>query len=99
MNQVFKLAAAPASALLALAFLSMSTPASAGEFCHTDTSGMRGCGYVSMEQCEAAASGKGGAGCFRDPYLPEANNKPTNALAYQPKGRNARPAKKPVDVQ
>jgi hypothetical protein len=45
---------------------------------------MRGCGYASMEQCEAASSGKGGGGCYRDPFLAEASN-PKNALAYQPK--------------
>jgi hypothetical protein len=45
MKQVLKLAAAPASAMLGLALLSLSavsTPAAAGEFCRTDTSGMRG---------------------------------------------------------
>jgi hypothetical protein len=42
---------------------------------------------------------QGGAGCYRDPYLPEVN-KPTNALAYQPKAKNAaHHAKKPLDVQ
>jgi Protein of unknown function (DUF3551) len=100
MKQVLKLAAAPASALLALALLSVSavsTPASAGEFCRTDTSGMRGCGFDSMAQCEAASSGKGGAGCYRDPFLPEAA-KPTNALAYQPKKNTVHP-RKPAIVQ
>ena len=97
MKQVLKLAAAPASALLAMAFLSMATPASAGEFCRTDTSGMRGCGYETLAQCEASSSGKGGAGCYRDPYLPEA--KATNALAYQPKGKKAHQAKKPADAE
>ena len=97
MKQVLKLAAAPASALLALAFFSMSTPASAGEYCHTDTSGMRGCGYETMAQCEASASGKGGSGCFRDPFLTEASN-PKNALAYHPKTKNtAHP--KPANAQ
>jgi hypothetical protein len=94
MKQVFKFAAAPASALLAVAFLSMSTPASAGEYCHSDTSGMRGCGFDSLAQCEASAAGKGGNGCYRDPFLPQ----PSNALAYQPKSksrsavRHAKPA-------
>jgi hypothetical protein len=99
MKQVLKLAAAPASGLLALALLSLSavsTPAAAGEFCRTDTSGMRGCGFDTMAQCEASSSGKGGAGCYRDPYLPEA--KATNALAYQPK-KNAAHPKKPAVVQ
>lgn len=98
MKQVFKLAAAPASALLALAFLSMSTPASAGEYCRTDTSGMRGCGFDTIAQCEATASGKGGGGCYRDPFLPEAGN-PKNALAYQPKSKSAVHHAKPVNAQ
>jgi hypothetical protein len=98
MKNVLRIAAGPASALLAVAFLSMSTPASAGEYCHTDTSGMRGCGYATMEQCEAAASGKGGAGCYRDPFLAEASN-PKNALAYQPTSKRAVHHAKPVNAQ
>jgi hypothetical protein len=98
MKQVFKLAAVPASALLALAFLSMSTPASAGEYCRTDTSGMRGCGFDSLAQCEASAAGKGGSGCYRDPFLAEASN-PKNALAYQPKSKGAVKHAKPANAQ
>ncbi len=96
MKNVLRMAAGPASALLAVAFLSMSTPASAGDYCHTDTSGMRGCGYTTMEQCEAAAAGKGGNGCFRDPFLAEASN-PKNALAQARKG--AVHHAKPVNAQ
>jgi hypothetical protein len=98
MKNVLRMAAGPASALLAVAFLSMSTPASAGDYCRTDTSGMRGCGYTTMEQCEAAASGKGGNGCYRDPFLPEASN-PKNALAYQPKSKSAVHHAKPINAQ
>jgi hypothetical protein len=97
MKNVLRMAAGPASALMAVAFLSMSTPASAGDYCHTDTSGMRGCGYTTMEQCEASASGKGGAGCYRDPFLPEASN-PKNALA-QVKPKSAVHHAKPVNAQ
>jgi hypothetical protein len=80
MKQFIKLAAAPATALFAMAFVAMATPASAGEFCRQDTSGMLACGFSSMEQCQASSSGRGG-GCSRDPFLPN----PSNALAYQPK--------------
>jgi Protein of unknown function (DUF3551) len=68
-----------------LAFMAMAAPtAQAGEFCMTDSSGMRGCGFATMEQCHASASGKNGT-CDRDPFF---NNVSTsNALAYQPKGR------------
>ena len=97
MKNVLRMAAGPAS-LLAAAFLSMSTPASAGDYCHTDTSGMRGCGYTTMEQCEAAASGKGGNGCYRDPFLTEASN-PKNALAYQAKPKSAVHHAKPANAQ
>jgi hypothetical protein len=85
MRQVWNLAA-PATALMALAFVAMSTPASAGDYCTTNTSGMRGCGFDSMAQCEAMTSGRGGSGCYRDPFLAEAG-KPSDALAYQPKDK------------
>jgi hypothetical protein len=93
MKQFLKLTAAPATALLAMAFVAMATPASAGEFCRQDTSGMLGCGFSSMEQCQASSSGRGG-GCFRDPFLPN----PSNALAYQPK-QSGKAARKPVKTQ
>jgi len=67
-----------------LAFMAMAAPAAhAGEFCMTDSSGMRGCGYATLEQCKASASGKNGS-CDRDPFFNSAGT--SNALAYQPKG-------------
>ena len=54
--------------------------AKAGEFCATDSSGMRGCGYVSLAQCQATQAGKNGT-CDRDPFYKD----PKQALAYQPK--------------
>jgi hypothetical protein len=99
MKKLLITTAAPATAMFALAFLTMATPASAAEFCRQDaTSGMRGCGYVSLEQCRAASSGIGGT-CYRDPYL--ADNSSANAYApknVHPKGA-AHPVKKPVDNQ
>jgi hypothetical protein len=97
MKQFLKLAAAPATAMFAMAFMTMATPASAGDYCVTNTSGMRGCGYATMEQCQAAVAGAFG-NCYRDPFLPAAGNSasngnPTNnALAYQPKHAGARNA-------
>ena len=54
MKQLFKMSAAPAAALFAFAFVAMTTPAAASPngYCRQDvTSGMRTCGFASMEQC------------------------------------------------
>jgi hypothetical protein len=94
MKQLLKLTIAPASALFALALVAMATPASAGpnEYCRQDiTSGMRSCGFSSLEQCQAMSAGRGGD-CYRDPFL--ANT--SNALAYQPKSSPAKSVRKPV---
>jgi hypothetical protein len=84
MKDFYRLTAAPAAGLLALALASITTPAAAAkyEYCRTDTSNMRSCGYETMEQCQAAASGRGGS-CARDHLLPP--NDASNAFAYQPK--------------
>jgi hypothetical protein len=67
------------AALCTLAFVSFAAPAaSAGEFCSTDSSGMRGCGYATLEQCQASMSGQMGT-CARDPYYKD----PKEALALQ----------------
>jgi Protein of unknown function (DUF3551) len=81
----------PAAAFVAAVILGAATTgsASAGEFCRRDVTGfMTGCGYSTMEQCQAASSGIGGD-CFRDPNLPattasSAKGTPRNAYAYQP---------------
>jgi hypothetical protein len=87
-----------AMSALALAFVAMTTPASAGEYCRTDSSNMRSCGFDTLEQCQATSAGRGGP-CERDPFL--AN--PSNALAYAPKPLHAKAAghagKKPVENQ
>ena len=57
-----------------------SPAAQASEYCNTNSSGMRGCGYSSLEQCQAAMSGQMGT-CSRDPYYKD----PKQALAYQSK--------------
>jgi uncharacterized protein DUF3551 len=76
MTSISKLMTASAFALCTAAFVSLSAPvAQAGEYCSTNTSGMRGCGFSSLEQCKAAMSGLMGT-CARDPYYKD----PTLAL-------------------
>jgi hypothetical protein len=71
--------------IAALAFGVIVTPqASAGEFCRRDVTGhMTGCGFDSIAQCQATASGIGGD-CFRDPSKSDGGNA-GNAFAYQPR--------------
>jgi Protein of unknown function (DUF3551) len=90
MKQLLKMSAAPATALFAMAFVAMATPAAAGEYCRQDvTSAMRSCSFDTLEQCQAMSSGRGGS-CYRDPFLADTSN----ALAYQPKHLRS---KKPVE--
>jgi hypothetical protein len=102
MKEFLKATAAPAAALFAtLAFGAMTAPdASAAEFCRQDVTGhMSGCGFTSMEQCQAASAGIGGD-CFRDPYLNDSKN--ANAYAYHPESpgskRGSHPAGKPANT-
>ena len=95
MKQLLKMTAAPAAALAAMAFVAMTAPAAAAspnsaspknasqvDYCRTDvTAGTRGCGYASLEQCQAMSSGRGGS-CSPNPFP---DNASSNALAYQPK--------------
>jgi hypothetical protein len=85
MKQLLKMTAAPAAAMFTMGFVAMATPAAAAspvDYCRHDvTSGMRGCGYSSLEQCQAMSSGRGGS-CYENPF-PENGSK--GAYAYQPK--------------
>ena len=84
MQQLFKLSAAPMAGLCAMALVAIATPASAADYCRQDAiSGMRSCGYATLEQCQAMSSGIGGT-CFRDPFLPQGDA--SNAYAYAPHG-------------
>ena len=86
MKEFLKATTAPAAALLAaVTFAVMTAPASAAEFCRQDVTGhMTGCGFTSMEQCQAASAGIGGD-CFRDPNLKDSKNADSkNAYAYHP---------------
>ena len=83
---ISKVMTASAAALCMLAFVSFAAPsAQAGEFCSTDSSGMRGCGYETLAQCQASNAGKNGT-CSRDPFYKD----PKEALAQAPKGRAAK---------
>jgi len=78
---ISKLLTASAAALCTLAFVSFAAPsAQAGQFCSTDTSGMRGCGYETLAQCQATQAGKNGT-CAPDPF----SKNPNEALAFAPK--------------
>ena len=67
-----KWSVASTTALAAMASVSSTTPASAGEYCRRDvTSQVVSCSFDSLEQCEWTSSGRGGD-CFRDPSLPAA---------------------------
>ena len=99
MKPFLKMAAAPASAMLALAFVAITTPASAGEYCRTDVSShMLSCGFDTLEQCQMMSSGRGGS-CDRDPFL--AATTTSSAYAYQAKpSHSKRPvqaAKRPLE--
>ncbi len=95
MKQILKLSAAPAAVLGALGFFAMATPAAATDYCRTDvTGGTRGCGYTSLEQCQAMSSGRGGT-CDANPFPAGGNS---NAFAYQPKA-GSKVGAKPVRKQ
>jgi hypothetical protein len=97
MKPISKMITASAAALSTLAIVAMaSPPAQAGEFCATNTSGMRGCGYSTLEQCRASMSGIG-AVCGRDPFFDNASTAPAStAMAYQPKQGRSRSALRPA---
>jgi Protein of unknown function (DUF3551) len=88
MKQFLKIAAAPATALVAWAVIAVAAPTSAQayEYCRRDiTSYMVSCSFDTMEQCQAMASGRGGD-CFRDPFLPA-----SDTLAYAPRSHHVKP--------
>src|SRR5437660_6924426 len=94
MKPFLKAAIAPAAAFaVAITFGVLTAPeASAKEFCRRDVTGhMTGCGFDSMEQCQASSAGLGGD-CFRDPFLNDSksSNDARNSFAYQPKPSRSR---------
>jgi hypothetical protein len=99
MKQFLKMSAAPAATLFAFAFAAMTSPAAASQidYCRTDiTSGMRGCGYSSLEQCQTMSSGRGGS-CYENPF--PSSSSTNNAYAFQPKHPLSKTARKPAENQ
>jgi len=90
MTQLLKLSAAPITMLSALAFVTMATPASAGEYCRKDvTSAVVSCSFDTLAQCQDMSSGRGGD-CYRDPFLPEGAEIKDIVAGRTPIGRNLR---------
>jgi hypothetical protein len=71
---------AVAAAVRVLTLVAIPTAALAGEYCLTNTSGMRGCGFATVQQCLDSLSGTAGT-CARDPFHQDSKS----ALAYGPK--------------
>ena len=72
-----------AAALAGATLLSAAEPVAAREYeyCREDySSGMRQCGFATVEQCVAMISGRGGS-CVRNPRLSEAST----SYAHAPK--------------
>jgi Protein of unknown function (DUF3551) len=70
MSKILAFSAIAVTALVSVAILEAVQPAGAKdyEYCRQDySSGMRQCGFDTMEQCVAMISGRGG-GCMRDPF-------------------------------
>jgi hypothetical protein len=82
---------AVAAAVRALTLVAMPTTAVAGEYCLTNTSGMKGCGFATAQQCLDSLAGTSGS-CARDPFYQD----PNSALAYHPKRSNSH-SKKTVE--
>ena len=77
------LAAIAVATLAGSAFLGTAEPAAAKEYeyCRLDyASGMKSCGFDTMDQCVGMISGRGGS-CVRNPLLSEASA----SYAYAPK--------------
>jgi hypothetical protein len=80
MSRIFAFSAIAVTALASVAFLEPVQPAAAKdyEYCRQEySSGMRQCGFDTMEQCLAMISGRGGS-CMRDPFLKD----PSASFAY-----------------
>jgi hypothetical protein len=78
---------ASTAAVFTFAFLVMMAPAAqADDYCITNgAQAAHGCGYPSMETCQAASSGIGGT-CS----LSSSSKNPSDAQAYQPKQPHSR---------
>ena len=75
------ISAATLAVAIALGALFAPPTVRADEYCRLDTDHMTGCGFSSMEQCEATRYGLGGD-CFRDPFLKENSTTSSDRNAY-----------------
>jgi len=84
---------ASAATLFAFAFFVMTAPAvHADDYCITNgAQAAHGCGYPTMEACQAASAGIGGQ-CAA---AASSSKNPSDALAYQPKQPRSRSALRP----
>jgi hypothetical protein len=78
---------ASAATLFTFAVFVMTAPtARADDYCITNgAQAAHGCGYQTMEACQAASAGIGGS-CS----LSSSSKKPSDSLAYQPKQPHSR---------
>jgi hypothetical protein len=85
---VLKAAAIPAALAAAITLGAVFAPSAvrAGEFCSLDTDHVWGCGFSSMEQCEATVSGVNGV-CSRNPFAKDESvaTIDRNVYAYAPR--------------
>lgn len=85
MKSVLKLIAAASTAVAVVAFVAPAARAAqAEEFCAYN-SVVKGCGFTTLEQCNASVAGAGGT-CGRNPNY----KGPDNSLAYKPKPARSR---------
>ena len=93
MKPTLKKFIASAATLFTFAFFVMTAPiAQADDYCITSgAQAAHGCGYPTMEACQAASNGIGGS-CAA---AASSSKNPSDALAYQPKQPRSRSALRP----
>jgi hypothetical protein len=92
MSKCFESIATSVTALGALTFVAIATPAPAHayEYCRRDVIGSTlSCSFDTLAQCQAMSSGRGGD-CLRDPFLGDTGS----SYAYAPDRRVKTPARK-----
>jgi Protein of unknown function (DUF3551) len=93
MKPTSKSFAASAAVLSVFAFFVMAAPAAqADEYCLTGNQAAHGCGYPSLETCQASAAGLGG---MCRPAASNSTTNPNDAQAYQPKQAHAKGTRHP----
>lgn len=95
-----KIAASVALVALAASAAMMSSAANAADYCYNSATGGSSCSYTTMEQCQAAASGRA-AWCSHiidwDAWnAAHGIANPADSYAYYSKGHRRKPAPAPV---